>query len=97
MKILFTGGGSGGHFYPIIAVAEKLNILLEREKIASVNFYYMLTEPYNEGLLSDNKIKFIPVTAGKVRGYFSVLNFVDFFKMGWGMIKSFFSTFCLIS
>lgn len=95
MKILFTGGGSGGHFYPIIAVAEKLNILLEREKIASVNFYYMSTEPYNEGLLSDNKIKFIPVTAGKVRGYFSVLNFVDFFKMGWGMIKAFFQLFAL--
>jgi len=95
MKILFTGGGSGGHFYPIIAVAEKLNVLLEREKIASVNFYYMSTEPYNERLLSDNKIKFIPVIAGKVRGYFSVSNFVDFFKMGWGIVKAFFQLFAL--
>ena len=26
MKIVFTGGGTdGGHFYPIIAIAEKVN------------------------------------------------------------------------
>ena len=25
MKILLTGGGSGGHFYPLIAVAEEIN------------------------------------------------------------------------
>jgi len=25
MKIILTGGGTGGHFYPIIAIAEKLN------------------------------------------------------------------------
>lgn len=24
MKIVFTGGGSGGHFYPIIAIAESI-------------------------------------------------------------------------
>ena len=25
MKILLTGGGSGGHFYPLIAVAQSIN------------------------------------------------------------------------
>ncbi|MFZ2832069.1 MAG: UDP-N-acetylglucosamine--N-acetylmuramyl-(pentapeptide) pyrophosphoryl-undecaprenol N-acetylglucosamine transferase [Minisyncoccia bacterium] len=95
MKILFTGGGSGGHFYPIIAVAEKLNKILEREKIAHVELFYMSTEAYNERLLYDNKITFIPVTAGKMRAYFSVQNFFDIFKMGWGVLRAIFQMFSL--
>ena len=95
MKILFTGGGSGGHFYPIIAVAEKLSKMLEREQIANVELYYMSTEPYDERLLSDNKLSFKQVTAGKVRAYFSVQNFFDLFKTAWGVFKAFFQLFFL--
>ncbi|MDO8604839.1 MAG: undecaprenyldiphospho-muramoylpentapeptide beta-N-acetylglucosaminyltransferase [bacterium] len=95
MKVLFTGGGTGGHFYPIIAIAEKLNKILEREKIASAELYYMSTEPYNERLLYDNKIKFIKITAGKRRTYFSVQNFLDIFKTAWGVVKAIFQIFAL--
>lgn len=95
MKILFTGGGSGGHFYPIIAVAEKLNKMIEREKIANVELYYMSTEPYNERLLYDNKIKFIQITAGKMRAYFSIQNFFDLWKTAWGVLKAIFQIFAL--
>lgn len=95
MRVLFTGGGSGGHFYPIIAVAQKLNALLEREKIANVELYYMSTEAYDERLLHNNKITFIPIIAGKRRTYFSIQNFFDFFKTGWGIIKAFFKIFSL--
>lgn len=95
MKVLFTGGGTGGHFYPIIAVAQKLNMLLEREKVARVELFYMSTEPYDERLLHDNRITFIPVTAGKLRTYFSFQNFLDVFKTGWGVVKAFFKIFAL--
>jgi len=95
MRILFTGGGSGGHFYPVIAVAEKLNKMLEREKIASVEMFYMSTEPYNERLLYDNKITFKQITAGKMRGYASIENFFDLFKTAWGVFKAFFQLFAL--
>lgn len=95
MKILFTGGGSGGHFYPIIAVAEKLNKILERENVVNVELFYMSTEPYNEGLLADNRIKFKQVTAGKMRAYFSIQNFLDLFKTAWGVFKAFFQLFAL--
>lgn len=95
MKVLFTGGGTGGHFYPIIAVAQKLNAILEREKVARVELFYMSTEPYNERLLYDHKITFIPVTAGKLRTYFSFQNITDVFKMGWGVFKAFFRVFAL--
>lgn len=95
MKILFTGGGSGGHFYPIIAVAEKLNQQLAIENISGVEMYFMSTDPYNAQLLSENKIVFKQVTAGKMRGYFSILNFFDLFKTAWGIIKAFFQMFAL--
>lgn len=95
MKIVFTGGGSGGHFYPIIAIAQKLNVLLAREKIANVKLIYMSTEPYNERLLYDNKIEFKQVTAGKLRRYFSLQNFIDPFKTAWGVTKAIFQMFAL--
>ncbi|MBI3634439.1 MAG: UDP-N-acetylglucosamine--N-acetylmuramyl-(pentapeptide) pyrophosphoryl-undecaprenol N-acetylglucosamine transferase [Candidatus Yonathbacteria bacterium] len=95
MKILFTGGGSGGHFYPIIAVAQKLNIMLEREKIVGAKLYYMSTEPYNERMLYDNKITFQRITAGKLRTYFSLQNLLDLFKMAWGVFGAFFKVFTL--
>src|SRR3989344_8020661 len=57
--------------------------------------YYLSTEPYNERMLFDNKIIFKAVTAGKRRTYFSVQNFFDFFKTGWGVVKSIFQIFAL--
>lgn len=95
MKILFTGGGSGGHFYPIIAVAQKLNEILEREKIVGARLYYMSTEPYNERMLYDNRITFQKIAAGKLRIYSSIENLTDPFKMAWGVIEAFFKVFAL--
>lgn len=93
MKILFTGGGSGGHFYPIIAVAQKLKILLDKEKIANVEFFFMSGDPYDERTLYNNDIKFKKVNTGKLRTYFSLKNFTDAFKTIGGIFKALFEIF----
>ncbi len=80
MKILFTGGGTGGHFYPIIAVAQEIKRLVEAEKLVPPELYFMAPDPYNRRLLFEEGIKFIPMATGKWRRYFSLLNFFDFFK-----------------
>jgi UDP-N-acetylglucosamine--N-acetylmuramyl-(pentapeptide) pyrophosphoryl-undecaprenol N-acetylglucosamine transferase len=95
MKIVLTGGGSGGHFYPLIAVAEKINEIAEQDKLLSPEIYYLSNSPYDKKLLFDNDIAFRKVSAGKLRRYFSILNFLGLFKTGWGFIKSFFLIFSI--
>lgn len=83
-----TSGGSGGHFYPIIAVAKKLNAISEQEKIAKLDLIFMSDAPYDKDALLRNGISFKKTYAGKIRRYFSLLNFLDIFKMAIGIIKS---------
>src|SRR3989344_8462332 len=88
MKILFTAGGTGGHFYPIIAVAEAINDMTRERKLLEPELIYAAPEPYDRELLIANNIRFVPVAAGKIRNYFSILNFLDYFKTAWGVLRS---------
>lgn len=93
MKILFTGGGTGGHFYPIIAVAQEIKDLVATEKLVEPEFYFMSTDPYNEELLFENGIKFVRTRAGKWRRYFSLKNFSDLFKTALGVLQAIWQMF----
>lgn len=95
IKILFTGGGTGGHFYPIIAVAQEINKMVDEQKIANVRMYYFSDAPYDEQALFENQITFKKIKAGKLRIYFSFQNFIDLFKTAWGIIEAFFAVFSL--
>ena len=53
MKIVFTGGGTGGHFYPIIAVAQKVNQIIDNEHIVGARLYYFSDSPYDKEILFD--------------------------------------------
>jgi UDP-N-acetylglucosamine--N-acetylmuramyl-(pentapeptide) pyrophosphoryl-undecaprenol N-acetylglucosamine transferase len=86
MKIVFTGGGSGGHFYPIIAIAESIQKIAKEKKLLSPQMYFFAPSPYNQGLLYEHGIEFQGVAAGKRRRYFSILNFLDLFKTAWGIL-----------
>lgn len=95
MKILLTGGGTGGHFYPLIAIAEELNRLHDEQRFVNFKIYYMSDKPYDKDLLEEQFITFIPITAGKMRVYFSWQNFVDVFKTMFGTIGALFKVFSL--
>lgn len=86
MKILLTGGGTGGHFYPLIAIAEKLIEEAAKEKVIDFKLYYMSDKPYDKRMLFENKINFVQVPAGKMRIYFSIKNFFDMFKVAAGAV-----------
>lgn len=86
MKILFTGGGTGGHFYPVIAIAQSLYDSAKNNKVLPPKLYFMAPAQYNPRALFDNDIEFIQVPAGKIRRYFSLLNITDMFKTIYGVI-----------
>ena len=88
MKIVLTGGGSGGHFYPIIAVAQEIHNITSDDKLLEPELFYIGPEEYDRNALMENNIVFRQSPAGKVRRYFSVLNFFDFFKNIIGIIKA---------
>jgi len=81
-RIVLVGGGSGGHFYPLIAVAERLND--RSSQTEDLELYYMGPEPYSEDDLVSNNITFVKIPTGKRRKYFSILNFFDTFKILFG-------------
>lgn len=88
MRILFTGGGSGGHVFPIIAVRQAFQ--------QPHDFYYLGPDSFTKGHLDNLNIKMKFILAGKFRRYFSLLIFVDLFKIIIGIIQSFWYLFCWV-
>lgn len=84
MRIVLTGGGTGGHLFPLAAVAEKI-----KEKKFDTEFLFVGP---NGGMENEIMQKYgIPlknVKAGKMRRYFSLMNFIDFFKVIIGIFQS---------
>lgn len=93
MKIVLTGGGTGGHFYPLIAVAEELNNIIDEEKLINTKLIYMSDVPYDKRMLDEKEIRFKKVTSGKIRRYFSLLNIIDSFKIVFGTLKALWSVY----
>ncbi|MBU1292815.1 UDP-N-acetylglucosamine--N-acetylmuramyl-(pentapeptide) pyrophosphoryl-undecaprenol N-acetylglucosamine transferase [Patescibacteria group bacterium] len=90
MKILFTAGGTGGHFYPLIAIAEAIRDVVTEQKILPPTLYYLADKPYDEEALFANDIIFLQAPAGKIRRYASFSNVTDLFVTVAGVVKAFF-------
>ncbi|NQV93155.1 UDP-N-acetylglucosamine--N-acetylmuramyl-(pentapeptide) pyrophosphoryl-undecaprenol N-acetylglucosamine transferase [Candidatus Kaiserbacteria bacterium] len=94
MKIVFTGGGSGGHFFPIIAVAQEIDALVTERKLLRPQMYYFGPKPFDELALIELSIEHYYSSAGKIRNYPSIWNYIDMVKTLWGgilaLIKLFF-------
>jgi len=99
VKILLTGGGTGGSVSPLLAVVEELTspqpspskgegAIRRGEKY---EFLWVGTKsgPERE-MVERTGIKFIAMPAGKLRRYFSLKNFLDPFKIIVAFFKSFF-------
>lgn len=94
IKIVFTGGGTAGHVFPIIAIIreiKKLGFLPQDLKL----FYIGPKDDYSLKLLRDENVKVKTVLAGKIRRYFSFLNIFDIFKMPIGFLQTLWHFFFL--
>jgi len=83
--VVFTGGGTGGHIFPGIAVAE----VLKKETDVSI-VWIGSNNGTDQSYVCSADIPFYGIPAGKLRRYFSLENLIDVFKI----IGGFFS-WCL--
>lgn len=92
LRIALAGGGSGGHVYPLLAVAEAL----ERSSVEKKRYiklrYFGPADNY-KNILRNAGIECSPIISGKLRRYFSLLNVVDIPKFFIGLVQVFFKLF----
>jgi UDP-N-acetylglucosamine--N-acetylmuramyl-(pentapeptide) pyrophosphoryl-undecaprenol N-acetylglucosamine transferase len=82
--IVITGGGTGGHVAPALAVAEVL------QQQGHTLHFIGSTNSVERELVEHHKIQFSAIQTGKLRRYFSLENLVDFFRVGIGLSQAFF-------
>jgi UDP-N-acetylglucosamine--N-acetylmuramyl-(pentapeptide) pyrophosphoryl-undecaprenol N-acetylglucosamine transferase len=93
MKIVFTGGETGGHFYPIIAVAQAIRKVVRDNKLIEPQLYFLAPRPYNAGALYDEGITFKRVSAGKMRLDDTAKNILDLIPTTLGVLKAIWTVF----
>lgn len=86
-KILLTGGGTGGHFFPLLAVAD---VILELTRTAPPEMYYIGPPNPFEDDLRLRGIKVYHIAASKLRRYFDWQNIIDIPKFIFSLIQSLF-------
>ena len=93
----FTGGGTGGHIYPGLAVADELKILAKKNnqniQIEWIGNSVGMDSKIIEKALGPDALatvdKFYGIPSGKLRRYISFKNLTDLFKIAAGFFKAF--------
>lgn len=73
MKILFTGGGTGGHIFPIMAISREMRKIYQGKDLQL--FYLGPQDEFASILLSQEGIEVKQVLSGKIRRYFGWKSF----------------------
>jgi UDP-N-acetylglucosamine--N-acetylmuramyl-(pentapeptide) pyrophosphoryl-undecaprenol N-acetylglucosamine transferase len=76
VKVAFTGGGTGGHIYPGLAIAAYL-----RRRLECRIFWIGARTGIDRELVEGAGLCFFGVPSGRLRRYFSLKTIPDFFKV----------------
>lgn len=87
-RVLFTGGGTGGHINPIVAVVGELQSeALRQNKRVKIVYAGSASKKYRT-ILKDNGVKVKSVLGTKLRRYFSWLHFIEIPKFLISILQS---------
>lgn len=98
ITVAFAGGGTGGHIYPGLAIADELKELCKKKDVPLNLVWIGNCSKMDRNIVESNLglddlpsvNKFYGIPSGKLRRYFSLKNFTDLFKIAAGCIASFF-------
>lgn len=98
LKVCFTGGGTGGHIYPGLAVCDELKKICKQNEINLELWWFGSSKGMDKNLVENNVDEngeksvdhFVGIPSGKLRRYFSFKNFFDIFRIFAGFVVSFF-------
>lgn len=95
--VCFTGGGTGGHIYPGLAVADELKAIAKENK-KELEIYWLGSSKGMDKTIIEKALgpdgkpsadKFFGLPSGKLRRYFSLKNFTDLFRILAGFFKAY--------
>ena len=95
--VFFTGGGTGGHIYPGLAVADELKAFAARNQKNLEIGWIGCSKGMDKNIVEkacgpDGKTTanyFFGIPSGKLRRYFSLRNFSDLFRIAGGFFAAF--------
>ena len=93
--VVLTGGGSGGHIYPLLAVADEIEKKAVELKFNCELIYLGPKDAYAP-LFEGRGIRISPIAAGKLRRYFSLENILDIPKVFVGFIHALFKLYAIM-
>lgn len=91
MKIVITGGASGGHFVPLMAVAESIVRSAYEQKLLQPKIYYFGNGPKNPNMLWERGLVFERVPSAEMNSQFKTI--IGFFKTIFGLFVAIYKLF----
>lgn len=85
LKILLTGGGTGGHFYPLLAIADFIKVKYPESKISFMG----LKDKIEEKEALKNGYQFVSIPAVSIIFGMNKKNFLNPLKMLFSILKAF--------
>ncbi|MEX2008400.1 MAG: glycosyltransferase, partial [Candidatus Spechtbacterales bacterium] len=87
MRIVLTGGGTGGHIFPLVAVAREL-VAVAAARQEALRLVFLGPAREAKQALDAEGVVVRGIAAGKLRRYLSPYYLVDIPKIAFGMVQS---------
>jgi len=88
MRILLTGGGTGGHIFPLLSLIEELGRREENFEIKFIGPRTIFEQEFKKA-----GVKVERIVSAKLRRYFSLVNILDFFKFFISLFQALFKLY----